>query len=86
MLAAGLAKVHLGVDDTRQDMKPGRIDDLRGGGGAEGTDCRDAARAHADIANAHAILVDNGAALNQQIEWLGHIRAPIPRSATSGGP
>ena len=55
----GLAKMHLAVDHAGQDMQSGAIDALAGAGRAQIADFSDAAVAHADIARADAVLIDD---------------------------
>ena len=50
VLEAGLAEMHLAVDDAGQDMQAAAVDRLAGEAGAEIADRRDAAVADADVA------------------------------------
>ncbi len=68
VLGAGLAEMHLGVDDAGQDVKarcnrssrpPGEV--------GETADPGNAAVADRHIADAHAIMVDDGSAFQNEI-------------------
>jgi hypothetical protein len=72
---ARLAKMHLGIDHARQQMQSLAINDLAGGSLSQVADRRETAGADADIAQAIAVLVDDGAALENQIVAVGHIGA-----------
>ena len=69
---ARLAKMHLAVDHAGQDMEPFAVDPPAGRGRAQASDLGDAAAAHADVAQAHAIVVDNGSIHKNEIEGLRH--------------
>ena len=72
MRRARLAKMHLRVDHARQDVQTLGVDDLAGRGPRQVADLGDFAGADADIARADSILIDQNAALENQIESLGH--------------
>src|SRR5687767_12600275 len=76
VLAARLAKMHLRVDHPRQDMQPTRVDDLAGVGAEEVVHCGDPAVAHADVPLADAVMVDDHAATEDQVEGRGHSLSP----------
>lgn len=75
---AGLPKMHLCIDHPRQKMEPAAIQHRTGRGSAEIADRRDHAGLHADIARPLAIVVDDQAILQNEIET-GHRNAPAPR-------
>ena len=75
MLQTRLAKMHLAVDDTRQDMQPVAVDGLATLDSTKIADAGDAAGDHADVAPALAVMVDEGAAFQDHIEGLCH-RSP----------
>ena len=53
-------------------VQPARVDDLAGVGGGEVAERGDPAVAHADVARADAVVVDDGAAAEDQVEvWPG---------------
>ena len=68
VLQAGLAEMDLAVDHARQDVKAAAIDPLAGGSLSERPDAGDAAADDADVAKARAVLVDDGAACQDDVE------------------
>ena len=72
MRRARLAEMHLRIDHARQDVQTLGVDDLAGRGPRQIADLGDPAAADADIARADSILIDQNAALEDQIESLGH--------------
>ena len=64
--------MHLGVDHARQDMQAAAIDRLAGRGPRQVADGGDAPARDAEIAHALAVVIDDGAALEDQIVGLGH--------------
>jgi hypothetical protein len=67
-----LAEMDLGVDDAGQDMQPPAVDLALGAGLGEIADMRDGASPHADVALDAAVLIDDDAALEDQVVGLGH--------------
>ncbi len=61
MRQAGLAEMHLGVDDAGQDMQALAVDHLACAGGVKRAQRCDAAIRDADVAHAFAVLIDDGA-------------------------
>src|SRR5262249_53195249 len=78
----GLAKMHLGIDYARQEVQPSAINDLAGGSSPQVANRRKAPAANADVTQALAVLVDHGAALEDQIVAIRHPRLMLrkPRS------
>ena len=72
LLQARLAEMHLGVDDAGQHVQARWRRRPRPPGRAQAADGGDAAIADADIALGRAVVIDDGAALDQDIEGLGH--------------
>ncbi len=68
VLQAGLAEMHLAVDDTGQDVQAAAIDRLTGRSLAEIADSGDAPCPHADIAPALAVMVHHSAACQDEVE------------------
>jgi hypothetical protein len=83
--------MHLGVDDAGQDMEVAGVHKLGGSGSIETADGGNAPCNDADVALADAVMVDDSAALDQDIVMFGHPdgsssactrgRARIPKSA-----
>ena len=80
---AGLTEMHLGVDHPRQHVQAAAIDRLAGFFGAERAQRGDAAVLDADVTDALAVLVDDGAALQNGVECAGHdvLGCPFCRDA-----
>ncbi len=74
---ARLAEMHLAVDHARQQMQAAAVDHLAGRGARQIADGREAAGANAEIAHALAVVVDDGAALEDQIVGFGHVKAAL---------
>ena len=68
---AGLAHVHVAVDHARQHMQAAAVDHL-GGGRADIADRGDPAAGNGQIAHALAVLVDDRAALQDQVVAARH--------------
>ena len=64
---AGLAEMHLGVDHARQEMQAPAVDHLARRRARQVADRRETAGANAEIAHAFAVMVDDRAALEDQI-------------------
>ena len=64
--APGSRKCTWRVDDAGQDVEPGAVDDLAGGRRGEIADRGDAAVADADVAQADAVMVDDGAVAEER--------------------
>ena len=77
MGGAGFAEMHLRIDDAGQHGEAGAVDGLARLGRREGADTGDAAVADADVAPADAVLIDDGAVPEKEIEGhvVGHSRA-----------
>jgi hypothetical protein len=71
-----IAEVHLGVDHAGQQVQAAAIDHLPGGGLREVAEGGDAAIGDAEIAHAFAVLIDDGAALENEVEASGHSNMP----------
>jgi folate-binding protein YgfZ len=69
---AGLAEMHLRVDDAWQDVQAPAVHHLAGGGGRQVADRRDGVLADADVPLRPSVLVDDGSALENAVEGLGH--------------
>ena len=67
---AGFAEMHLGVDDSGQNMKAARVDRFAGEIASEIADIGDLATANADIAPPRPVVIDQRAALHDKIEGL----------------
>ena len=74
---AGLAEMHMAVDHARQHMQAAAIDHL-GGRRANVADRGDPAARDGDIADALAVVVDDGAALEDQVVAAAIAPPPIP--------
>src|SRR5690606_28216634 len=72
LLEARLAEMDLRVDDARQDVQAGAVDRLAGGAGCNAAERSDTAVADADVTGAGAVVVDDRAALQHQVECLCH--------------
>jgi|GEM_PF-27836 len=73
---ARLAKMHLGVDDTWQDVKAGGADGLSGIPARKIPDFGDLAAPDADIARADSGMVNHRAPLQDHVEAARHWRVP----------
>ncbi len=71
---AGLAEMDLGVDHARQHVQAVAVDGFTGRSAGKPADRRDLAVADADVAHPRAVLVDDGAAGENQVEAVGHTR------------
>ena len=71
MLEAGLAEMHLGVDDARQDMEARGVDGLAGHPLPDRADLGDPAVPHANIGEPLAGMIDEGPTFEDKIEGLG---------------
>ncbi len=74
---AGLAEMHVAVDHARQQMQAAAVDHLAGGSARKVADGGKAAAADAEIAGALAVLVDHGAAFEDQVVGFGHVPAVL---------
>jgi hypothetical protein len=83
VLAARLAEMHLRVDHAWQDMQPAGGDDLAGVGMEEVADRGDPAVAHAEVPLADAVMIDDHAATEDQVEIEGHSFSPGRRLISS---
>ncbi len=70
---ARLAEMHMAVDHARQHVQAEAIDHLAGRCARKIADGREAAVPDADIADALAVLVDDGAALEDEVVGFGHV-------------
>ena len=68
LLQPRLAEMHLGVDDARQHVEVGGIDDLGRAGACQPADGGDAPLADADVALAAAVVIDDRAAFDEDVE------------------
>ena len=69
---AGLAEMHLRVDDARQNVQPRAIDALARVNARQIADLGDSAAGHADVAAAFAVVIDERAVYQNRVESLGH--------------
>ena len=69
---AGLAEMHLGIDHAGQHVQAAAVDHLRGRGLRQVADGGDAAAGDGEIAHALPVVVDDGAAPEQEIAAYGH--------------
>ena len=69
---AGLAEMHLGVDHAGQDVQAAAIDGPAGRRLRQVAERGDPAAGDADVARALAVVIDDGAALEDEVEGLGH--------------
>ena len=76
--------MHLAVDDAGQDMQPAAVDALAGGGAAKIADPGDPPAGHPEVARGRAVVIDDGSAVQDEIEGLRH-RASRGLRATTGG-
>ena len=76
MLAAGLAEMHLSVDHPRQHVQTAGIKYLAAHGLAEVADGRNAPVADAHVARANAVVIDQNATTDDEIEGFGNDRSP----------
>ena len=72
VLVAGLAEMHLGVDDTGQDVQPLRIKDLGGLRGGQPANRGDAPALHTHIGRRNAGWGGADTPTDQKIECLAH--------------
>ncbi|MGY3293714.1 hypothetical protein ACVWWP_006781 [Bradyrhizobium sp. LM3.6] len=77
LLQPGLAEMHLRVHDAGQDVQALAVDHFGGGSLRQRADIGNAAVDDADIAGSLAVLVDDSAALEDQVETLGHGWRPL---------
>jgi hypothetical protein len=66
----------LGVDHAGQEVQPATIDGLAGSGACEIADHGDTATGNTEVTHAFAIMIDDGAALENQIVALSHSTKP----------
>jgi len=69
---AGLAEMHMRVHDAGQKVQPAAVDGLAGMAQRQIADGREAAAAYADIAQALAVLIDDGSTLENEVIGFGH--------------
>ena len=81
----GLAEMHLGVDDAGQDVQAAAVDRFRRPKPRQVADRGDVPGADADIAHALAVLIDDGAALEDQIVSFRHSLAVIHAAPIAQG-
>ena len=72
MFGPGLAKMHLAVDDARQDMQVAALQNLACHEARNIANPSDAAIVDGNVTQAHTIVVDDGGTFQQQIDMLGH--------------
>ena len=71
---ARLAEMHLAVDHARQHMQAAAVDHLTGGSPRQVADRRKPAGPNTEVAGGHAVLIDHGAALEDQVVGVSHAR------------
>ena len=69
-----LAEMHLAVDHSGQDVKAGAVDGFSGLRRVEGPETGNPVAPNGDIAEAFAVLIDHGSALEDQVIGLGQFR------------
>ena len=84
MREAGLAEMNVTVDHARQQMQAAAVDDVAGRGARQVADGGEAAAADADVAQALAVVVDHGAALEDQVVGLSHCSVALEGLAAQG--
>lgn len=84
MLVAGFAQMHLTVDDAGEHMKPFGVDHFACTRLTEIADGGDAARDDTDVGDADAILIDDGAAFDNEVISRAHADTFSVRGAGSG--
>ena len=72
MVEAGLAEMHLRVDDARQDVQAPAVDLPPAEACERSPIAAIRPRADADVALDASVMVHDGAALEDQVEGLGH--------------
>ena len=75
VLEPRLAEMHLRVDDTWQNVQANRVDGPPGAVACIAADRHDTAVLHADIGKAFAGMIDQGRALDEEIEGFGQDEA-----------
>ena len=66
--------MHVAVDHARQQMQAAAVDHLAGGGARQVADRRKPAGPNAEVAGGYAVLIDHGAALEDQVVGVSHSR------------
>ena len=77
MSEARLTKVHLGVDHARQDVQAGTVNNVGGRGAGQIAERHNPPLTYPNVAYADAVMVDDGAAFEDQIEAMRHKRSDI---------
>ena len=72
VLESRLAEMHLRIDDTGQHVQAARVDRLASTIGIDIANGGDAAAPDADVAHPHAVVVDDGSPLEDEIECGAH--------------
>ena len=85
MFQARLAEMHLRIDDAGQHVQAARVDHLARLGGIDAADGGDPPGTDADIADADAVLIDDGASLQHEVERGAH-GSRSPRLASGPRP
>ena len=73
---AGIAKMHLAIDDARQDVEAGGVDHGGGARRRQGSDGADPTIEDPYITEADPVMIDERAALHEKIVGLRHVWAP----------
>jgi hypothetical protein len=73
---AGVAKMHLRVDDAGQHGEAAAVDDLAGCRPRQVADSGDPAAGNGKIAHRLAVVVDDGRSLEDEVIALGHSSLP----------
>ena len=77
---ARLAEMHMAVDHARQQMQAPAIDRLAGGSARKVADGGKLTSMDANIAGALTVVIDHGAAFEDQIVGFGHICVVLNRA------
>src|SRR5262249_2488475 len=84
VLQPRLAEVHLRVDHARQDVEAASVDDLGRRGAGEVAQCRNPSTADADVPLRPPVMVDDGAAVEDEVVGGGHGGAPDAINTATG--
>ena len=77
---AGLAEMDVAVDHARQQVQAAAVDHFAGMAARKIADRRETAAADAEIARGYAVVVDHGAALEDQVVGFSHAGTALKRA------
>ncbi len=69
--------MHLAVDDARQHVQAATINGFSGGSGTKIADCGNPATIHTNVALADAVMIDDDAALEDEVVGHSHPLRPL---------